>query len=333
MTVIYHDGQADPAHLNGKQVAIIGYGALGRPVALNLRDSGVSVIVGARGEQTREAALADGLTVLAIPEAVQQADVLILLLPDEVMPSFYLEQISPFLRRGHTLLFGSAYTVTFRFIEPPPFVDVGLIAPRILAMAVREQYETGEGFQSFVAVGQDASGQAWNTVLAVASGMGALRGGAVEVSFEQEAELDLFVHQAILPALHHLLTTAADLLIARGYPPEAVFTELYLSSELSHYFQQAAQRGLLNTLALTPLTNQYGTVSRMDRFDELKLERVMESALKDIHSGDFAREWAKESNGGYRRLKSYLKTQEKRDLWELEQQTLELLGRHPEAIE
>ncbi|MEP6986450.1 MAG: NAD(P)-binding domain-containing protein [Chloroflexota bacterium] len=327
MTVIYHDEHADPAYLIDKQIAVIGYGKFGRPVALNLRDSGVKLMIGALNDASGQTAVSDGLNVGTIAEAVQQSDILMMLLPEEIMPAIYLEQISPHLRRGQTLIFSSAYTVMFRFIEPPPFVDVGLIAPRIPGAVLHELHESGEGFQSFVAVGQDASGQSWTTILAVAQAVGALRQGGIEVSFEQETELDLFVHQAILPAIHNLLTTAATLLLSRGYPPEAVFTELYLSGELGFYLKQASQFGLLNTLNLAPRINQYGTTSRIDRFNELKLQRLMEDALKEIHSGDFAREWTKEANDNYRRLRSFLKLQENLELWEFEKQTLELLGR------
>ncbi len=330
MTVIYHDEHANPAYLTDKRIAVIGYGQFGRPVALNLRDSEVNLMIGALNDASGQTAVNDGMRVGSIAEAVQQSDILIMLLPDEIMPAIYLEQISPHLRRGHTLIFSSAYTVMFRFIEPPPFVDVGLIAPRIPGAVLHELYESGQGFQSFVAVGQDSSGQSWTTILAVAQAVGALRQGGIEVSFEQETELDLFVHQAILPAIHNLLTTAASLLLSRGYPPEAVFTELYLSGELAFYLKQASQFGLLNTLNLAPRINQYGTTSRIDRFDELKLQRLMEDALKDIHSGDFAREWTKEASDNYRRLRGFLKLQENLELWELEQQTLELLGRDTE---
>jgi ketol-acid reductoisomerase len=327
MTVIYHEEHGDLANLAGKVVGVIGYGSLGRPIALNLRDSGVNVIVGARAEDNRETARGDGLLAVTIEEAVHQSQIIMLLLPDEVMPSVYLEQVSPHLQRNNMIVFCSAYNITFGFIEAPPFVDVGLIAPRILGSAVRESYEAGEGFHSFVSVGQDASGQSWPMLLALAKATGSLRAGAVEVSFEREAELDLFTQQVILPVLHHVLTAAANLLITKGYAPEAVFTELYLSGELNYYLKQAAQGGLLEALKRTPLTNQYGTFSRMDRFNDLKLERLMEVTLEEIHSGKFAQEWAKEYSDGQRRLKTLLKNQQNLELWELEQQTLDLLGR------
>jgi len=327
MTVVYHEEQGDLDALAGKIVAIIGYGGLGRPMAWNLRDSGIAVRVGVRTDESRAAAEADGFTALQIDEAVKAAHIIMLLLPDEAMAGVYLESVSPHLVRGHMLVFSSAYNITFGFIEAPPFVDVALIAPRVPGAAVRENFEADKGFVSFIAVGQEASGNAWTLLLALAKAVGTLRAGAIELNFERETELDLFTQQAILPAFFHIITTAAELLLAKGYPPEAVFTELYLSGEFDFYLREAAHIGLLNILKQTPLTNQYGTFSRMDRFNDLKLERLMEVTLDEIHTGNFAKEWTKEYADGYRRLKSLLKYQDSLDIWELEQQTLDLLGR------
>jgi ketol-acid reductoisomerase len=327
MTVVYHEEHANLNDLAGKTVAVIGYGGLGRPMAWNLRESGVDVVVGLRTEESRAAAAADDFVALKIDEAVQRAQIIMMLLPDEAMAAAYLEQVSPHLSRGHMLVFSSAYNITFGFIEAPPFVDVCLIAPRVPGAAVRESYENDKGFVSFIAVGQEASGNAWNILLALAKAVGTLRAGAIELSFERETELDLFTQQAMLPAFYHIITTAATLLLAKGYPPEAVFTELYLSGEFEFYLREASRIGLLNILKQTPLTNQYGTFTRMDRFNDLKLERLMEVTLDEIHAGDFAKEWTKEYADGYRRLKSQLKSQDSLDIWELEQQTLDLLGR------
>jgi ketol-acid reductoisomerase len=202
---------------------------------------------------------------------------------------------------------------------------VGLVAPRTFGIAIRERYLSGEGFYSFVAVGQDATRNAWPTVLAIAKAVGSLRAGAIEISMEQEAELDLFIQQAVLPAFHHIILTAAHLLMKMGYPPEAALTELYISGEFSDYLYRASHSGLLRTLQLTSLTAQYGTITRQERFNELKLERLMEITLEEIRRGDFAQEWAKEYADGYSRLRKLLEIQKKLDLWELEQQTLDLL--------
>lgn len=330
MTFVYHEEDGDLDHLVGKTVAVIGYGGLGRPMAWNLRDSGIAVLVGTRTDETRAAAEDDGFTALQINEAVKGAQIIMMLLPDEAMAAAYLEQVSPHLERGHMLIFSSAYNITFGFIEAPPFVDVCLIAPRVPGAAVRESYEQDTGFVSFIAVGQEATGGAWTLLLALAKAVGTLKAGAIELSFERETELDLFTQQAMLPAFYHILMTAANLLLSKGYPPEAVLTELYLSGEFTYYLREAAHIGLLNILKQTPLTNQYGTFSRMDRFNDLKLERLMEVTLEEIHAGEFAKEWTKEYADGYRRLKSLLKNQDNLEIWEFEQQTLEMLGRDPD---
>jgi ketol-acid reductoisomerase len=330
MTVIYHDEDGDLGFLEGRRISVIGYGNMGRPMALNLRDSGVQVLVSEPRPEKQAEANAEGFTLTAIVEAVQTADIIMPLLRDEAMPKIYLENVTPYLRKGHTLIFSSAYNTAFGFIEAPPFVDVGLVSAKTMGAAVRERYLSGEGFASFVAVAQDASRRAWPTVLAVAKAMGALRGGAVEIRFEQETELDLFMQQAILPVFHQAVIIAAQLLIRAGYPPEAVFTELYLSGETSDYLRQAAAQGIMRALKLNSLTAQYGTLSRYDRFNDLKLERLMELTLEEIRSGKFAQEWAKEFSADYPRLRQLLKHRESLDMWELEQQTLELLRRDNE---
>lgn len=327
MSFVYHEEAADLSFLGGKQIACIGFGNMGRPCALNLRDSGVKVVVADPDLHKCEQAAAEGFTIEDIATATLNSDVLLLLLRDEAMAQHYMEHVSPNLRRGQTLIFSSAYSIAFGFIEAPSFVDVGLVAPRALGRAIREAYEQSKPFPTFVAVGQDASRQAWTTVLALAKALGALKGGAVEVRFEQEAELDLFLQQSLLPIFHEAIIKAAEVLLRTGYSPEAVFTELYLSGESADYLRLASQHGLLQTLKMASLASQYGTLSRADRIDDLKLERTMETALDEIRSGRFAKEWSREFAADYPRLRQLLKQRESLDFWELEQQTLEMLRR------
>ncbi len=328
MTVVYHEEDGDLSVLAGKRVGIIGYGNMGCPVALNLRDSGIEVLVSEPRAEKQAEALREGFMLVEIEELVRASDVIMPLLRDEAMPKIYLEQVSPHLRRDQALVFSSAYNLTYGFIEAPPFVDVGLVSARTLGAAVRERYVSGEGFASFVAVAQDASRHAWEVVLALAKAMGALKGGAVEIRFEQETELDLFLQQAILPIFHCAVITAAELLMEQGYPPEAVFTELYLSGETSDYLRQAAYHGLMNALNLQGLPAQYGTLSRYERFNNAQFQRMMEITLEEIRSGKFAQEWAKEFSADYPRLRQLLKNRNSMDMWELEQQTLDLLRQH-----
>lgn len=328
MTVIYHDEDGDLGVFAGKRVGIIGYGNMGRPVALNLRDSGVQVLVSEPRPEKQTEAIAEGFSINEIESVVQSADVIMPLLRDEAMPKIYLEHVSPYLRRGQALVFSSAYNLTYGFIEAPPFVDVGLVSARTLGAAVRERYLSGEGYVSFVAVAQDASRNAWSMLLGLAKAMGALKGGAIEIRFEQETELDLFLQQAILPIFHYAVITAARLLMEHGYPPEAVFTELYLSGETSDYLRQAAYHGLMKALDLQGLPAQYGTLSRYERFNSAQFERLMEITLEEIRTGKFAQEWAKEFGADYPRLRQLLKNRKNMDMWELEQQTLELLHQY-----
>lgn len=325
MATIYREINANLNVLSGKTVGIIGYGNLGRPVANNLRDSGLRILVGLREDFTRDHAREDGFEPQDIESVIPRCHILMLFLPDEVVSEVYLEQISPFLARGHLLVFASGYNIAFGFVEPPPFVDVGLIAPRTIGEAVRTRFLNGSGFFSFVGVGQDATGGTLETLLALAKAMGSLRAGAIEISIEQEAQLDLFVQQAILPAFHHVMTTAAEVLLELGYPPEAVMLDLIISGEFTDYLSRASERGLLHALRLSSLTGQYGIFSRLHRFKELKLEGLMEATLDEIRSGDFSTEWSREYENGYPRLTRLLEAQEKQALYALEQGTLERL--------
>jgi ketol-acid reductoisomerase len=324
MTIVYHEDDGNLNTLNQQTIGVIGFGRLGAPAARSLRDSGLPVIVGGDAEH-QQAAAADGFPTGAPAELTARCNIIMLMLPDELMTPLYLEQIAPGLHRGHTLVLSSGYNVAFGFIEPPPFVDVCLIAPRTVSSAIRHRYADERRYYTFLSVGQDSSGSAWDTVLALALALGALRYGAVEVSIEQEAELTLFIQQAVLPAFHHIMLTAAHLLMRSGYPTDAILPDLYLAGKFNDYMQEAVQSGLLHALESTPLSGQYGTYSRLSRFNELKLERLMEATLDEIRSGEFAQEWAAEVADGLPRLARLSRQQADLDLWELEQQSLDFL--------
>lgn len=331
MRMIYREEDGDLGILANKRVGVIGYGNMGRPIAHNLRDNNIDVLIGIHTQAARDRATEDGFPSDTIEQVTREADILMLLLRDEVMPQVYIEKISPHLKNNQMLAFASGYNIRYGFIEPPSFVDVALVAPRAMGAAVRERFISGEGFYSFISVAQDANGDAWPVVLALAKAIGALKAGALEVSIEQEAELDLFMQQAILPFFHQMMMTAAKLLTGDnyGYPPEATMIELYISGELNDYLQMARQAGMLHALRRTSLTAQYGLFSRLQRFDELKLERLLEAALEDIRNGDFAQEWAREYSDGYPRLHKLRDQHERLDLWDMEQQTIELLNVQP----
>ncbi len=318
MAVIYHDTDANLGLLMDKRITIIGYGNVGRAMALNLRDSAFPVLIGNEQDAYAEQAYRDGFEVLPIAEAAARADVILLLLPDEIMSQVYVQTIAPGLQPGNTLVFASGYAITFGFVEPPTFVDVVLIAPQAVGQYVREGYVEGSGFPSFVAVQQDASGEAWGRVLAVAKALGALHHGAVELTFQQETELDLFTQQALLPALHGVLQTALDVLLREGFPPAAVVMSQYLSGELGHIISKWAETGIVPSLDMHNCAAQYGTLSRIDRFKEVKLKQQMESALDAIRSGAFAQEWAADYENGYPRLQTLRRQIAGLPVWEHE---------------
>lgn len=293
-TTIYYDADADPTVLAGERVAILGYGNQGRAQAQNLRDSGLDVIVGNIDDPCREQALADGFPVFSIAEAAQRADLVFLLTADEVMPEVYARDVAPALRPGMLLDFAHGYNVGFGLITPPPDVDVVMIAPRMIGSGVRDAYRSGEGFPSFVGVHQDATGRAKARLLALARALGSTRAGCLEMSFVDEATLDLFTEQAFGPAFGRVMMAAVETLTDAGYPPEAVLMELYLSGELAYSFMKMRELGALKQHELHSHTSQYGTISRSPRYFDLDplLKAKMRETLDEIRSGAFAREWS-----------------------------------------
>jgi len=294
MAVVYHDEDANLEAIRGLKVGILGYGNQGSAQARNLRDSGLDVIVGNIDDAYRETALADGFEVVPIAAAAARADALFLLTPDEVMPEVYERDVAPHLAPGKLLCFAHGYNVGFALIVPPEFVDVVMIAPRMIGAGVRDSYVSGEGFPSFVGVHHDATGHAKARMLGLARALGSTRAGCLEVSFKDEATLDLFSEQAFGPAFGRIMMTAIDTLVEAGYPPEAVLMELYLSGELAYSFLKMREMGALRQHELHSHTSQYGTMSRSVRYFDLDplLKQKMQESLEEIRSGAFAKEWS-----------------------------------------
>ncbi len=326
---LYHDADADIDSLEGRRIAVIGYGNQGRAQALNLRDSGLDVTVGNREDEYAYQAREDGFTLQPIAEAAAAADVIMLLIPDEVAPDVYRAEILPHLvaGSGKALVFATGYNIAFGFITAPPGVDIILVAPRMIGAGVRDLYVAGRGFPSFIGVAQDHSGQAREIALALAKGIGSTHMGAVEVTFQEEAELDLFTEQCFGPAFGHVLTTSVDLLLEAGYPPEAVLLELYMSGEFAYTLGKIAELGMVEQTALHSPTSQYGSMSRGMRFILPELRTKMQQGLEEIRSGQFAREWAAEQDAGQPTLRVLREAARSLPLHELEQELLrELAG-------
>ncbi len=293
-TTIYHDDDADLAELTGQTVAVVGYGNQGRSQALNLRDSGLEVIIGNRGDEAAEQARQDGFEVFPLTEACRRADLLLLLIPDEVAPRVYREELAPGLEAGNGLCFASGYNVAFGQIEPAADLDVVMVAPRMIGVGVRDRYLSGEGFPSFVGVHQNATGKARERMLALARAMGSTRAGCIDMSFHDEASLDLFTEQAFGPAFGRVMMSAVETLVEAGYPPEAVLLELYLSGELAYSFEKIREVGMLKQMDFHSRTSQYGSITRGARYLELgpAIREKMETSLEEIRSGAFAKEWS-----------------------------------------
>jgi ketol-acid reductoisomerase len=301
MKVFYEqDASLDP--LKAKIVGVIGYGNQGRAQALNLRDSGMTVVIGNIEDEYAERATRDQFRPIPISEAVKGADVVLILIPDEVQPDVYKAFIGPNLRPGCTLCFASGYNIRFGLIQPPEEVDVVMMAPRTIGQEVRAAFERGSGVNADVDVWQDASGQAWQVTLALAKAVGCTRAGAFHTTFATEAELDLFSEQAVWPALLDCLLTAYEVLVARGYPKELVALELYASGEPADIFRAMAAQGIFDQMTLHSHTSQYGVLSRRQDAvgSDEQLRCRMETALERIRSGEFAREWTAEQKAGYR---------------------------------
>jgi ketol-acid reductoisomerase len=296
MATIYHDQDADLAALAGETIAVVGYGNQGRSQALNLRDSGLRVVIGNVRDAALEQAQRDGFEVLPIAQACASADAVMLLIPDEIMPAVYAEQVAPNLRAGALLDFASGYNIAFELIRPGPELDVVLVAPRMIGVGVRDTYLQGTGFPSFVGVHQDVTGRALARMLALAKGIGSTRAGCIEMSMHDEASLDLFTEQGFGPAFGRVMMTAIDLLVGAGYPPEAVLLELYLSGELAYSFEKIREVGMVRQMDFHSRTSQYGSITRGIRYLGLDaaLKTKMGEILDEIRSGRFAQEWTQQ---------------------------------------
>ncbi len=321
------ESAADIRPLREKTVAIVGYGNQGRAQALNLRDSGIEVLIGSVRDESADQAEKDGFEIRSIAEASRKAQVIALLIPDEIQTKVYRESIEPALRSGSTLVFAHGYNIHFRRIVPPANVDVILVAPRMIGVRVRASFEQGRGAPAYIAVAQDASGEARGTALAWAKAIGATRAGVLETTFAEETELDLFAEQATWPVIVRDLLLSYEVLVEAGFPPEMVALELYGSGEASEIFRQMAERGLFQQMRLHSQTSQYGTLSRGSRMlpDESKIR--FREALEEIRSGAFAREWSEEQERGYPNFEELRKRALEHPLNEAETLALAILKR------
>lgn len=289
MTTLYNN-DLDARALDGRRVAVLGYGAQGRAQALNLRDAGVDVVVGLREtSRHREAARAAGLAVERPEKAVESADVIVMLVPDTVQEGVYREVVEPFARTGACLLFAHGYAIHYRKIRPRADLDVVMVAPMGIGEQVREVYEKGAGVPALIAVKQDASGNARAIAEGYAYANGHGHAGVIETTFAEETETDLFAEQAVLcGGLNHLIAAAFDTLVEAGYQPEvAYFCCLHEVGFIANMIQRRGIAGMRESISVVA---EYGDYTRGGRIVGAASREAMRQALDDIRSGRFAAE-------------------------------------------
>ena len=298
MAKIYYQDDAELAPIKERKVAVIGYGSQGHAHSLNLRDSGVEVVVGLRpGSKSRDRAADKGLTVMDTADAAEWGDVIVMLAPDTAQPQIYSESILPHLEDGKMLMFGHGFNIRFGTIEPPDDIDVTMVAPKAPGHRVREIFEAGGGTPCLMAIHQDATGKAFETTLSYAKALGALRAGALETTFTEETETDLFGEQAVLcGGVSALVKAAFEVLVKAGYQPEVAYFECMHELKL---IVDLMYRGGLNymrySVSDTAEHGDYTAGSRIITEDTVGEMRELLEAIKD---GSYAQSWIEENKNG-----------------------------------
>jgi ketol-acid reductoisomerase len=311
MAKIYTDKDADLGVLQGKTCAVLGFGSQGHAHALNLKDSGVKVIIGLYpGSKSVAVAQEKGFEVFETAEAVRRADVIFVGLPDTKQAAAFEKDIRPNLSKGKTLLFSHGFSIHFKTVVPPKDVDVIMVAPKGPGHIVRRQFTEGKGVPALIAVYQNPSKQAKKVALAWAKGIGGTRGGVIETTFKEETETDLFGEQTVLCGGTSALVQAGfEVLVEAGYSPEMAYFECL--HELKLIVDLMNESGIAGMRFSISETAKWGDVLVGPKIIDASVKKRMKTALKDIQTGKFAKEWVKEYKGGYKKYQALLKKGEK----------------------
>ncbi|HEY3938347.1 MAG TPA: ketol-acid reductoisomerase [Bryobacteraceae bacterium] len=298
----FYEKDGSLAPLQNKTIAIIGYGSQGHAHALNLRDSGLKVVVGLHaGSKSAGKAKAAGLQVLSVADAAKAADVIMILVPDHVQGDTYRNDIAPHMAKGKTLMFAHGFNIHFDEIKPPAEIDVSMIAPKAPGHRVRELFTEGVGVPALVAIAQDASGHALENALAYAYALGCLKAGVIETTFKEETESDLFGEQAVLcGGVSELIRAGFETLTAAGYAPEIAYFECL--HELKLIVDLIYEGGLGYMRYSVSDTAEYGDYTRGPRIVNDQTRAEMKKILSEIQSGEFARTWLKENRDGRKKF-------------------------------
>jgi len=303
---MYFQDDASQADIAGETVAVIGYGIQGKAFAANLRDSGLRVIIGNRADEYRESAIADGFDTRPIAEAVADASIVLLLIPDEAHPEVYRAHIEPNLADGDLFLIAHGFSIRFDRITLPPTIDAALLAPKMFGKPIRQRYLDGSGVLAFVDVIQDASGRALRRTLGIAAAVGFTRYGVMPVSLGTETELDLFQEQFLTPLLLDVFRTAVEVLVEAGYPAVPSLLDMHASGEMAEMFVEAAGTGLYEVVEQqgSP-TCRYGVQRYLGQLLGPEVKERGRRILDDIRSGGFVEALSKEAEAGYPSLDDY----------------------------
>jgi len=307
MIKIYYDKDVDSSALAGKTIAVIGYGSQGRAQANNMRDSGLTVVLGLRPQgPSWKLAEKDGFEPLSIAEATKKADIIHILIPDTAQPSVYHEQIAPNLSPGKTLGFAHGFNIHFKTIIPPSNVDVVMVAPKAPGLSLREMYLNGFGVPALIAVQQDHTGRAKQTVLAMAKALGCTKAGVIETVFKDETESDLIGEQIVLVGgLMELIRNGFEVLVDLGYAPELAYFEACNEAKL--IIDQIYRNGVIGMLKAVSDTAKWGGLSVGSKIIDSHVRRNMEKAAERVRNGDFAKEWLAEDAKGRPNMNAMLK--------------------------
>ncbi len=307
MAKIYYDKDADLKVYKGRTIGILGYGIQGRGQALNLRDSGLCVMVGQRkGGPNYQRALEDKFQPVDAATLAQEADVIMILTQDHLQAEIYKKEIEPHLVKGKTLAFSHGFNIHFGQIQPPKYVDVWMIAPKGPGALVRRQFEEGKGVPCLVAIHQNASRKALQDALAYAKGIGGGRAGIFKTTFKEETETDLFGEQAVLcGGTSELIRAGFETLVEAGYAPEMAYFECL--HELKLIVDLIYEEGIVGMRSRVSDTAEYGDYTRGPRVVNARTRQEMRKILKEIQTGKFAREWMEENKKGRKRFNQYRK--------------------------
>lgn len=295
---VYYEADANLELLKAKKIAVLGYGSQGHAHSLNLKDSGIEVVVGLKeGSASKEKAEAAGLTVKTVAAAAEWADVIMILLPDQIQKSVYDAEIAPYLKAGDTLAFGHGFNIHYKQIVPPAEVNVMMIAPKSPGHLVRRTYEQGSGTPCLIAVHQDFTGETKALALAWAKGIGGTKAGVIETNFKDETETDLFGEQAVLcGGSAQLIKAGFEVLVEAGYPPELAYFECM--HEMKLIVDLYYEGGLSRMNYSVSDTAEYGGMTRGSRVITDATKNEMRKILSEVQTGQFAKEWLDECNNG-----------------------------------